>query len=683
MHIFRPCQTRPHSPQQMEHWLCTLQKEKKPVFIQLKTENKKVSLLSSKDLSPHFEGSTSTKTQTIWKKLPFHVAQKKGPLLPIKRHAQFEDRVNKERIHPLNILIPEMSRDTEACLQIQFKALPERTRQRLLKKAKRPWHQPERAWDQWESKGWLHLSWRRILGPLLRRAWTQLQHNQKENSEQTESLHEREDPKRAVLDKLSRPLFQVFISSSKPYKSFFHGFTLPYLGALYIRRNPKPMLLSAEELATILTLPELKAAAPFFESEVTAALQSSLEDPLSLGEEDRKRHLYIIGKTGMGKSSTLLEIFQRDLDANRACVLLDPHGDLTEAALQKVPMSKKNSVVFLDPSHANLPLALNPLECHSPDSASIQSSGLLEVFRTLSQGSWGPRLEYILRNTLLSLCLIPNTTLLDLPRLLTQHQFYQSKKPHLDDLELKRFWEEEYFSQNPRTRQEFAAPILNKVGPLLTSPLLRNMFGQPKNKLNFSQLFAEQKIVLINLSKGKLGEDLSRILGMTLLTMIKQALFERSNLPPDKRNFVSLIIDEFQNFATDSLCSMLAESRKYGLALTAANQYLTQLPLELQDAVLGNMGSFACFRTGQQDAQVLAPILGLEEEDLTQLSPFQCYMKLQHNAQALPVFRWNTQKSSSINELNSSEILNWSHERYGRTRQRVEAKLKKRYNTSN
>lgn len=684
MYLLRLCETREYSPRMLEHWLHTIQKKKSACEFILQENQGKIELLCSENLENHLVGSRCQEHSTLSRATPkaaFTIHQAKGPLLPIKRHAQFEDRLEKTRIIPTDPLIKEMAKTAGAFIHFTWKPLKERARERVLKKAKAPHFEPERRFDQWESRGWLKLSARRLLGPLIRR----MLHppvERKHQEEQMESSHEREDPKRAVLDKLSRPLFQVEITLSHPFKEFWSGFTLPYLGALTVRRSsrrPSRLLLSAEELATMLTPPNAKDNAAELYTEPTAYLPAPSTNPLHMEEEDRKRHLYLVGKTGMGKSTTLLNLFEQDLAHNRSLILLDPHGDLVTDALRILPPEKTANTLLLDPSHTDFPLALNPVELHPGENPNLKTSALVEMFEVLSKGSWGPRLEYILRNALLLLTLAHNTTLLDLPLLLTSSKRAMELLAHVKDPELHRFFKKEFFAQDEKTRQEHSAPILNKVGPLLTTPLLRNIFGQPRGKFNFDENL-EDKIILISLSKGKLGEDSSRLLGMIFVSMIQSALLRRAGKNAADRKTVCLYLDEFQNFATRTLLGMLAESRKYGLALTLANQYLTQVPPEIQDAVLGNAGSLIAFRTSYQDSQILAPSLGLMEEDLTHLAPFQAYARLLKNQSPLPLFRLETRAPTFQGLSPLASIQKRSLERYGRRASLVEEKILERYN---
>jgi len=672
MYQLNLCQTKEYSPRLIEHWLHTQQNAKKEMELYLVEENDRIKIICSEDLSKELAGSRSIPVSQIQRKAKFHVHQSKGSLLPIKRHAQFEDRINKERIYPMDTLIKNMPKDSF----IRFKFIPvsERIRRRTIKKSKTQFFKADRRFDQWESKGWFQISWRRIFGPIIRKIITKISNRPNEIQEQTESLHEREDPSRAVLDKLSRPLFRVKIEMSHPFQEFIQGFSLPYLGQLRILKKPSELILSAEELASIISPPNPKACAANLQTESTAYFPAP-KNPLKISEEDRKRHLLILGKTGMGKSTALLHLLKEDIEEKRSIVLLDPHGDLVQETLKLIPPSRQNDVILIDPANTEFPLALNPLELKNGENPSLKASALIEMFKVLAKGSWGPRMEYILRNTLLTLILLPNTTLLDLPRIYTGRNMQ-----NLKDQELLRFWKDEFFNLDPKTRKEHISPILNKVGPILTSPLLRNIFGQATGKFQFDRAIDEKKIVLITLSKGLIGEDASSMLGMIFISMIQSALLRRASRSQIDRSLICLTIDEFQNFATTTLNSMLSESRKYGLALTLANQYLNQVPEEIRDSVLGNVGSQIIFRTSYQDAKELAPALDLTEEDLTNLAPFTAYAKLLKFNQPLALFRWDIQKITSEDNYKISTLKT---KQFGRRRALVEAKLKERYNAAN
>lgn len=684
MHQLKLCQTREYHPRDIEHYLHTIQKSKKYHEIIYICKNGKIEINSTENLEKIFPFSKSIKIDTkknlkklylqnnlCNKKSDFFVSQTKGSLMPIKRYSQFEDRINKERIFPANALIHEMQKINASFLKFTFKPVKDRLREKALKKAKKTYFIPDRKFDQWESKKWFSISIRRYIGPIFRELISKMPQT-KLQEEKTETTHEREDPKSAILDKLSRPLFEVKIEMSHPLLKFFNGFTIPYLNGFKIKRRPAKNILSAEELATILAPPDLKTCAPFMELESSAYIETP-KNCLDISEEDRKRHIYILGKTGMGKSSTILSFLKTDFQKNFSTIVLDPHGDLISDILPLIPKNRQNNLIVLDPSNTEYPVGINPLELLSHENPALKASWNTEIFEVLAKGSWGPRLEYILRNTLLSLSLIPNTTLLDLPRFLTNENFCKEKITQISDPELKRFWTEEFLSQDLKTRQEFIAPILNKVGPLLTSPILRNIFGQPKNEFSFSEAFDQNKIILIRLPKGSIGEDASKMLGMIFISMIQSALLNRTQKMASQRKTITLYIDEFQNFCSKTLLSMLSESRKYGLALTLANQYLEQIPEEIGSAVLGNVGSLIVFRTSFEDAQKLYEQLGMTAEDLTNLAPFQAYASLLKDSQPMPVFRFETEK------LQTESIPIISINQIGKKRALVEEKIQERY----
>lgn len=647
----------------------------------LQEKNGKIEIQTSENWQSFLLGSRSEKCQITPRKTHFFVKQSNGILMPIKRFSQFEDRSQKNRVYPMNALVEEMQKKVGSFIEIRFKPIPEKLRKRALKKMNKPFFKLQSKFDQWESHAWFSMKLRRFLGPPLRKLLRSTQIPKTPNTVTMESMHEREDPLKAATDKLSRPLFQVEIHLSHPFKKFFQGFSLPYLGELSISKKNSQIVLSAEELASLFNLPHPKTCAVFLDLESSSFLPVPIQNPLSMPEEDRKRHIYILGKTGMGKSTLLKTLIKEDINKDWPIALFDPHGDLVENTLKLIPPHREKDILLLDATDTDFPISINPVEC-TDDNPNLKASNLLEIFRVLSQGSWGPRLEYILRNAILTLTLTPNTTLLDLPRLLTNKTFCLQKIRHLNDSELLRFWLEEFLPLDEKTKQEHISSILNKVGPLILSPLSRNIFGQPRSKFSFQQAFKENKIILVPLSKGLLGEDLSRTLGMVLISMLQSTFFQRAALPLHERKTVSIFIDEFQSFATLTLLSLLSESRKYGLALTLANQYLSQLLPEIEESVLGNVGSFFTFRSCFKDAQILAPSLNLTEEDIAELEPFKAYAKLLHKGRLLPLFRMDIQKPNTYKQIDIQKLKAQSRIHLARRRNLVEEKIQNRYNRS-
>lgn len=681
------CRTRDYHPKKIEHYLSTKQNkiEWRHFAIKKDPSTGSIKIITSDDWSEFLEGSKCEKIPNeniLVKNAPYHLVQKNSFIFPIKRYSQFEYLNGKERIYPIDQLINNLYNSKNGFVNISYRSLSNKKRINFLEKCKRAWFDPNRKFDVWESKHWNSLRFIRFLGPTIRKLRPPPLKLGILQDEKTASIHEKEDKKSAVLDKLARPLFEVRISMSHNFKSYFQGFSMPYLGTLCIGAKPAKLIFSAEELATLLSLPDTKHCMSILEHESSAFLPSPDKNPLCQSSQDRQRHLYIVGKTGTGKSTMLLNLIEQDMQKNQSLVLMDPHGDLIKEALSRMPQENIENLIVIDPSEMEYPLALNPIECRPEDDPNLKCSQILEMFKALSNGSWGPRLEYILRNALITLILIKNTTLLDLPRLLTNREFCMNKIQNLKDFEVLRFWHDEFLMQDERTRQEHCASILNKVGPFLTTPLLRNIFGQPRSKFNFDMILEQQKSIFIHLPKGKLGVDGSRMLGMTFIALLQSALLKQSSLAPENRRHINVFIDEFQNFATETLISMLSESRKYGLALTFANQFLDQVEDEIKEAIIGNVGSMAVFRTGFNDAKLLAPQLGLTEEDLTELSPFQAYCKFLKNGKAAPLFRVNIEKPLPPKSHIHNETILKNKITFTRRRSLVEEKLMKRYTDS-
>jgi len=652
MPFIRLCQTREVLPQEIEH------------FLNLNQNQIHRWAWTSKELHVENAGTLFTGARLVpgnksTQPLPYFLNQSQGPLLPIKRFRQFEDPVNRLRHYPSDALLNHLETGQ---LQIHAKPLPSKQQAKIRRKAQSSFFDLSRNWDRFESKTWFKLRIRNLIGALYRRCRGPLIIRTPDSKQSTG--HDREGPIEAVLDKLSRPLFKVQIRSSKPIPQFSQAFRLAHLGELKWQSKPAELILSSEELATLMSLPSPELIRSQLNSEPCAWLPGKLE----LSVQDRLKHLHIIGKTGMGKSTAILELFKKDLQKFPQLMIMDPHGDLIERALSLIPPSRQKDVILLDPSQREHPLALNPLESQGEKQIELQASSLLEMFFALSKGSWGPRLEYLLRNTLLTLLKCPNTTLLDIPRLLTNTKIVHHFAQQCNDIELQRFWVEEFLSLESRQRNEMISPALNKVGPLLSSSLLRNIFGQPKAKFNFDQILESPCIILVPLSKSLLGEDASRLLGMSFISMLHGSLLRRKHRHP-----LSLTLDEFQNFATPTLMTMLSESRKFGLALSLAHQYLKQVPENILDAIMGNVGSHLVLRSAYEDSETLAPIMNLEIEDLANLPELNAYFKGLKSGQPQSSVRIELQATAMQPQLFRCK------RQFGRPRALVEAKLKARY----
>ncbi|MBF1015575.1 MAG: type IV secretion system DNA-binding domain-containing protein, partial [Candidatus Nanogingivalaceae bacterium] len=322
---------------------------------------------------------------------------------------------------------------------------------------------------------------------------------------------------------------------------------------------------------------------------------------------DRSRHLYIIGQTGTGKSGSLELLALSDIFHGEGYAIIDPHGDFAQNNMRFIPEHRLKDVIYFNPSDTEFPLGFNPLEVTDPSRKSNISSEVIGVLKRMFGDSWGPRLEYILRFTLLALLDRPETTMLDIARMLTDGDFRKETLTYCKDDSVLQFWKKEFGQWGEKQVNEAIAPILNKVGAFTANPIIRNIIGQPKSTFNIRQIMDEGKILVVNLSKGLIGEDNASVLGSFLVTKIQLAAQSRADIErlEDRRPF-HLYVDEFQNFATDSFAVILSEIRKYGLTLTVANQYVSQMTDSVKNAVFGNVGSIISFRVSVEDAPILA-----------------------------------------------------------------------------
>lgn len=331
----------------------------------------------------------------------------------------------------------------------------------------------------------------------------------------------------------------------------------------------------------------------------------SVHRPFGIRRADRRTHVYIVGKTGTGKSTLIAKLCRQDLQRGEGLALLDPHGDLVQAVLGMVPPERQGDLVYLNVPDREHPVAFNPLEAMGDRAKPLVASGLLSAFKKLWADSWGPRTEYILRNALLTLLDLPTATLFDIPRLLDEPGFRaqaltQGTNPHV-----RRFWEREYEKYPARLRADAIAPIQNKVGEFLVNPFLQPILGQPKSAFNAHTLMDQGGILLVNLAKGRIGEDTAALLGTLLVNHLGVAALGRSDVPEEDRRDFYLYADEFPSFTTSAFAGMLAEMRKYRLCLALAHQHLGQLDESVRDAMLGNVGTMIAFRLGPQDADLL------------------------------------------------------------------------------
>ena len=393
---------------------------------------------------------------------------------------------------------------------------------------------------------------------------------------------------------------------------------------------------------------------------------------------DRSRHVYIIGQTGAGKSG-LLELFAlSDIFHNQGYAIIDPHGDFAINNMKFIPGSRLNDVVYFNPADTAYPLGFNPLEVTNPNQKTNISSEVIGVLKRMFGDSWGPRLEYILRYTILALLDRPETTMLDITRMLTDKNFRKETLGYCRDTVVLQFWNVEFASWNDKFVAEAVAPVLNKVGAFTANPIIRNIIGQPKSTFNIRQIMDEGRILIVNLSKGLIGEDNAAILGSFLVTKIQLAAMSRSDIPDirDRRPFY-LYVDEFQNFATDSFATILSEARKYGLNLTVANQYISQMNETVRDAVFGNVGTMISFRVSADDAPILAKQFepNFEAVDLLQMHNRNFVINMVIGGEKTPAFSARTLELPPSQADNTLHIIEHSRRMYSRSREDVEKEI--------
>jgi CxxC-x17-CxxC domain-containing protein len=395
--------------------------------------------------------------------------------------------------------------------------------------------------------------------------------------------------------------------------------------------------------------------------------------------DDRRRHMYIIGKTGMGKSTIMENMVIEDIRAGRGVALVDPHGDFAEKMIKFIPDERINDVVYFNPADTDYPIAFNVLEEVDPQYRHLVASGLVGVFRKLWADSWGPRLEYILRNAILAVLDVPGSTLLSIIRMLSDKAFRKDVIEHIKDPVVKAFWVKEFAGYADKFASEAVAPIQNKVGQFLSSAVIRNIVGQSKSSLDLRQLMDDKKILLMNLSKGRIGEDNAALLGAMIITKIQLAAMSRVNILENERQDFYLYVDEFQNFATESFANILSEARKYRLNLIMGHQYIEQLDEKVCAAVFGNVGTLVVFRVGATDAEELVkeftPVF--EEEDLVNLPKYNICLKLMIDGVASDPFSARGLPPIPDEEQTNNEqrVIDASRHTYASRREDVEKKI--------
>lgn len=498
--------------------------------------------------------------------------------------------------------------------------------------------------------------------------------------------------------KSARILFKGGFMLNVIYK-FFPVFELPFSKSISI--------LTPDELATLFHLPNKTIETPHINwlksktGPVAASVPQSggtfigkghyrgVEREVHIGYDDRRRHVYIIGKTGTGKSYLLQDMAKQDIAAGHGVCVIDPHGDLIDDIVKYIPPERAEDVIYFDPSDAERPMGLNLLEAKTEEQRHFITTAIINLMYKLYDpqrtGIIGPRFEHAVRNAMLTVMYDPGATFVEVVRILTDAKYVQEMLPKVDDPIIRRYWTDQIAQTSDFHKSEVLDYIVSKFGRFVTNKTMRNIIGQSKSAFDFREVMDNGKILLINLSKGKLGEENSSFLGLVLIPKILVAAMSRQEIPEEKRRDFFLYVDEFQNFATPDFATILSEARKYHLNLTVANQFIGQVDEEVKNAVFGNVGSLISFRVGVTDASYLQrefqPIFS--ESDLINVERFHIYMKTIVENEPVPPFSVDLTKDVSklkaaANDKIAQAVIQLSRLKYGRPKELVEVEVSQR-----
>ncbi len=473
----------------------------------------------------------------------------------------------------------------------------------------------------------------------------------------------------------------------------------------YIKRfmpNGEEDILNIEELASLYHLPNISVETPTIAWSRSKKLEPPMNVPkasdgdvtifgetdyrghrinFGLKRGDRARHFYLLGKTGAGKSTLFKNMFISDVLAGDGACFVDAHGDTVEELLEYIPPNRIDDVIYFNPTDIENPVGFNLLELKDKSQRDLIADGVVEVFKKQFGDSWGPRLQYILTNTVATALEAQGITLLAVIRMLTDMNYRKFILKQVHDPILYKFWVEEFaqMSQNPRLLAEAVSPIQNKVGRFISSAVTRNIVGQVKSTIDLREIMDNRKILLVNLAQGKLGEETASLLGGMIITRLQATAMERVDIPFEQRKDFFLYVDEFQNFATDSFAKILSEARKYKLNLIMTNQYIDQLPLTVRQAIFGNVGTLGSFVVSQSDASILekefAPVVSAD--DLVSLDAFSMYVKLCIDGMTSTPFSAKSLPPRYEKFHLRDEIVQRSREKYGVPRAEIEEKIDK------
>lgn len=489
-------------------------------------------------------------------------------------------------------------------------------------------------------------------------------------------------------------------------KQHFKGLFVTDFIYRYFPMHGQTSVLSSEELATLFHFPNKSVQTPgiHWVNSKRAPAPSTLptegtylgksvfrgmSKPVFIGRDDRRRHMYIIGKTGTGKTEFLKQMIMQDIKNGEGLAVVDPHGDLIEDILQLMPPERSEDVILFDPSDVDQPLGFNMLEAHSEQQRHLVTTSVIglmyKLFDPNKTGIIGPRFEHAVRNAMLTVMYQPGATFMEVVRALTDQTYVQELLPRVEDPVIRRYWTDQIAQTSDFHKSEVLDYIVSKFGRFVTNKMIRNIIGQSDSAFNFREAMDTQKIILINLAKGKIGEENSSFLGLILVPKILVAAMSRQDMPMDERKDFFLYVDEFQNFATPDFAQILSEARKYRLNLIVANQFVGQMDEEVKNAIFGNVGTLAAFRVGVTDANYLQHEFQptFSEADLINIDRFNAYMRTIVDGEPVPAFSLDTTKDISIEKSMRDPrvaelVKELSRLKFGRNVQVVEAEINQR-----
>jgi len=506
--------------------------------------------------------------------------------------------------------------------------------------------------------------------------------------------------------------FNSDLNSFKPAKILFKaGFMIDFIYKFFPIVNlpfiKSTSFLSTDELASLYHFPNKTVETPYIDwlkaktAPVAAEVPSTggtfmgmgyyrgVKRPVCISSADRMRHTYIIGKTGVGKSELLKEMIKQDIKAGFGVCVMDPHGDLIDDTLKFIPPERAEDVIYFDPSDTDRPMGLNLLEAYTEEEKHFITTAIINLMYKLYDpqrtGIIGPRFEHAVRNAMLTIMCEPGSTFVEIVRILTDPKYVQELLPKVQDPMVRRYWTDQIAQTADFHKSEVLDYIVSKFGRFVTNKTMRNIIGQSNSSFDFRKVMDEGKILLINLSKGKLGEENSSFLGLVLIPKILLAAMSRQEIPEDDRRDFYLYVDEFQNFATPDFATILSEARKYHLSLTVANQFIGQMDEEVKNAVFGNVGTLISFRIGVTDASYIQrefqPVFG--ESDLINIERFHAYMKTIVKNEPVPPFSVDMTKDiaklkKEANDKIAQAVVQLSRLKFGRPKELVETEVNQR-----